>query len=339
MNNIKEVFPFFEQKNKIVIIPHKNPDADALGSSLALYQFLTKKGKEVRVLSPNRFPKFLGWLPYANDILIAEDKMEVAKKHISEAELIFCLDFNTLSRVDNLEELINKSNAIKVLIDHHQEPDKFDYIYSDTEIPATCQLIYHLFEMMREESSIDLDMATCLYAGLIADTGNFRFPSIKPSTHLVASKLLEKGVLPSFVYSNLYENTTTKKLQLLARMIDKMEFLQELNTTIIHLNRNDLLEFNFEKGDTEGFVNYGLMIDGCVLSVAFYEDLFKEDTIKISFRSKGNFDVNTFARKYFEGGGHINAAGGLSKLPMNETILKIKAILENYKGVLNLGYT
>jgi bifunctional oligoribonuclease and PAP phosphatase NrnA len=335
MNNIKEVFPLLDQKKRIVIIPHKNPDADALGSSLALYQFLQKKGNQVVVISPNYFPKFLNWLPHSQSIINAEINTELAKKHISDSEIIFCLDFNTLSRIDHLEESINESTAIKVLIDHHQEPDKFDYTYSDTEIPATCQLIYHLFEMMGEEPSVDIDIATCLYAGIIADTGNFRFPSVKPSTHLVASKLLEKGVSPSLVYSNLYETTTTEKLRLLAKMIDKMEYLQEIKTTIIHLNRNDLLEFNFEKGDTEGFVNYGLMIDGCVLSIAFFEDLHKENTVKISFRSKGNFDVNKFARKHFEGGGHINAAGGLSKLPMDETLQKIKTILENYKTALN----
>ncbi len=335
MNNIKNIFPLLQENKKIIIVPHKNPDADALGSALALYQFLKQKNHQVEVISPNNFPNFLNWLPFADVIINAEVDLTKANELISQAEIIFCLDFNTLSRVDNLEHQINESKALKILIDHHQEPDDFDFVYSDTQIPATCQLIYHFIEMIGEENTIDIDMATCIYAGIITDTGNFRFSSVKPSTHLVAAKLIEKGISQSLIYSNIYENTTLNKLKLIGRMIDKIEVLEEYNTSIIHLKKEDLLAFNFEKGDTEGFVNYGLMINKCIFSVAFFDDVNKENTVKISFRSKGNFDVNALARKYFNGGGHVNAAGGISNLSMEETILKFKIILEEYKEELN----
>ena len=337
MKPINDVFSLLYEKKNIIIVPHKNPDADALGSCLALSLFLQKKGHQTQIISPNIFPKFLHWLPDSNAILIAENQKNNLKEIFDQAEIIFCLDFNTLSRVEILEPYIKNSKATKVLIDHHLSPDEFEFVYSDTQIPATCQMIYHMIEMMGEESMIDKEIATCLYAGIIADTGNFRFSSVKPSTHIVASKLIEKGISSSEIYSNLYEDTSLEKLNLLAEMIHKIEYLDEYNTAIIHLTKEELLKFNYEKGDTEGFVNYGLMLNNCIFSIALFEDLFQENTIKISFRSKGNFDTNTFARNHFEGGGHLNASGGISKIPMKETIKKIKTILAQYKNELQLN--
>lgn len=334
-NNIENSFHLLKEKKKIVIIPHKNPDADALGSSLAWYKFLLKKGHTVKVISPNLYPKFLSWLPFSNEILIAESNIESAKKYIESAEIIFCLDFNTLSRVDELENLINSNKGIKILVDHHQDPDDFDYVYSDTQIPATSQLIYHLIEMLGDESLIDHEIATCLYAGIIADTGNFRFPSVKSSTHQVASKLIEKGVSPSKIYTSLFENTSIHRLKLLSQFLSEIKYFDKYKCAVSNLSKTELLKFDYEKGDTEGFVNYGLMIDGCVLSISLFEDIYKDNTIKISFRSRGDFNVNDFAKNHFNGGGHINAAGGVSNLSMNETLSKISCLLDIYKNELN----
>ncbi len=333
MNPINGIFPLLTAEKSIIIIPHKNPDADAIGSTLALFNFFKKIGLNATVVSPNLFPKFLNWLPNADKIIIAENNIDSTSEIIKKADIIFCLDFNTLSRIDILENCVKESTAIKVLIDHHQEPSEFDFLYSDTEIPATSQLVYHFIELMDKEDLIDKEIATCIYAGIISDTGSFRFSSVKPSTHKIVAKLLKKGISHSTIHDNLYDNNTIDKLKLLARTIDLMDELKEFRTCIIHLNKDDLLKFNYQKGDTEGFVNYGLMLENCVFSVALFEDLHK-NLVKISFRSKGNFDVNAFARKHFDGGGHINAAGGISKENMVDTIQKLKNILVNYKSLL-----
>lgn len=318
---------------KIVIFPHRNPDGDAIGSTLGLQHFLEKKGHQVVVIAPNDFPKFLKWLPKAKEILIAEYQLTKAKRLIEQADLLFCLDFNALHRLGNeLPVLIEATKVPKILIDHHQQPDVFDYMYSDTGMPATCQMVYHFIEQMDEVEKIDLDIAQCLYTGILTDTGGFRF-STKESTHLVAAALVAKGVSPAEISTRILDAQSEGRLKILAEVLSEMEVLTKYKTSILRVTRKQLNENSYQKGDTEGFVNYGLNIEGQVLSVFFIEDT-QHDYVKMSFRSKGNFDVNQLARKHFNGGGHVNAAGGRSDEDMKASIERFVGLLEEYKEEL-----
>lgn len=324
---ISDIKKLLTPEKNIVIITHHNPDGDAIGSSLGLKNFLKNKGIEATVLVPNDFPKFLKWMPNSKDIIISEYKRKNAGDAIYNADVIFCLDFNTASRVGILGDWLTKSWAKKILIDHHQQPDEFDFIYSDTEIPATCQMIYQFIEALGEESFIDKEVAECLYTGIMTDTGGFRYRSTSALTHEIAGKLISKGANPAFISSNTWDTNSISRLHLLALVLGRIETVQDGEVAIMTLKREELKSLGYQKGDTEGFVNYGLSIKGAKVSAFFMEDLF-EDFIKISFRSKEETDVNQFSRKYFNGGGHINAAGGRYDDTLENTIDRFKKILE-----------
>lgn len=309
-------------ENKIVILTHYNPDGDAIGSSLGLKHYLAAKGISAEVVVPNDFPKFLKWMPEAKKNIIAEYKRKVAADLVFEADVIFCLDFNSPSRIGILGEWLTKANAKKILIDHHQQPENFDFVYSDTIIPATCQMIYHFIEAMGDENLVNKEVADCLYTGIMTDTGGFRFRSTSATTHRIVANLIEKGADPALITSNTWDTNTITRLQLLALILGRIEVVNE-TVAVLYLTRNELKEYGFQKGDTEGFVNYGLSILGVKMAAFFMEDLY-EDFIKISFRSKDAIDVNQFSRKYFNGGGHINAAGGKSYENLQETIETFK---------------
>lgn len=310
----------------IVIITHHNPDGDAVGSSLGLKKFLKNKGIEATVLVPNDFPKFLKWMPNSKEIIISEYKRKKAGEAIYKADVIFCLDFNAASRIGILGDWFTKSWAKKILIDHHQQPENFDFVYSDTSVPATCQMIYHFIEALDEVNLIDKDVAECLYTGIMTDTGGFRFRSTSAETHRITGNLIEKGADPAMISSNTWDTNTISRLHLLALVLGRIETVQDGEVAILWLKREELQNLGFQKGDTEGFVNYGLSIKGTKVSAFFMEDLY-EDFIKISFRSKDATDVNQFSRKYFNGGGHINAAGGRCDKTLEQTILEFKEII------------
>lgn len=312
---------------KIVIITHYNPDGDAVGSSLGLKHYLHAKGIEAEVVVPNDFPKFLKWMPDAKKNIVAEYKRKVAFDLINEAEVIFCLDFNSPSRIGILGDWLVNARAKKILIDHHQQPEPFDFVYSDTIIPATCQMIYHFIEAMNDEHLVNKDIAECLYTGIMTDTGGFRFRSTSADTHRIIANLIEKGADPSVITSNTWDTNTVSRLHLLALILGRIEVVNDGKVAVLYLTRNELKEYGFQKGDTEGFVNYGLSIVGVRMAAFFMEDLY-DDFIKISFRSKDDVDVNQFSRKYFSGGGHINAAGGKSDEPLLDTIETFKKRLE-----------
>ncbi|MDV7699121.1 bifunctional oligoribonuclease/PAP phosphatase NrnA [Chryseobacterium soli] len=312
---------------KIVIITHYNPDGDAVGSSLGLKHYLHAKGIYAEVVVPNDFPKFLKWMPDAKKNIVAEYKRKVAFDLINEAEVIFCLDFNSPSRIGILGDWLVNARAKKILIDHHQQPEQFDFVYSDTIIPATCQMIYHFIEAMNDEHLVNKDIAECLYTGIMTDTGGFRFRSTSADTHRIIANLIEKGADPSVITSNTWDTNTVSRLHLLALILGRIEVVNDGKVAVLYLTRNELKEYGFQKGDTEGFVNYGLSIVGVRMAAFFMEDLY-EDFIKISFRSKDDVDVNQFSRKYFSGGGHINAAGGKSNEPLLDTIETFKKRLE-----------
>lgn len=327
-SEILDINQLLKPENKIVIITHYNPDGDAIGSSLGLKHFLKQKGLQADVIVPNDFPKFLKWMPEAKKIIIADYKRKQAGEAIYNADVIFILDFNASNRSGNLVgPWLEKARATKILIDHHQQPEDFDFVYSDTTIPATSQMVYHFIEALDDEKLVNQDIADCLYTGIMTDTGGFRFRSTSATTHRIIANLIEKGADPAMITSNTWDTNTVSRLHLLSLILSRIEVVKDGKVAILWLKRDELKEFGFQKGDTEGFVNYGLSIMGTQVSAFFMEDLY-EDFIKISFRSKEDVDVNQFSRKYFNGGGHINAAGGKYFKSIEDTIEDFKEKIE-----------
>lgn len=333
-SDISEIKQLLSKPKQIVIVPHKNPDGDAIGSSLALYHYLVAKKHKVSVIAPNDYPEFLKWIPGESNIIIHETNTNEANSLIKKANLIFTLDFNALHRTGDMEFPLAESSATKILIDHHQQPDDYaKYIYSDVSMCSTCQMIYHFIDMLDDKTSIDAKIATCLYVGIMTDTGSFRFASTTATTHRVIADLIDKGAVNADIHSNVYDNNSYDRLQLLGVALNNLKVVPELNTAFISLSQRELNKHNFTKGDTEGVVNYGLSIKGVKFAAIFIEHK-QESIIKISLRSKDNFDVNEFAREHFNGGGHINAAGGKSSLSLSETIAKFVSLLPHYAKAL-----
>ncbi|MDT0687470.1 DHH family phosphoesterase [Autumnicola psychrophila] len=334
--NILEITAELSRANNIVIVPHKGPDGDAMGSTLALWHFLKEKGHNAHVIAPNDYPHFLKWLPGNEEVIIYESNQEKSNKLIAEAEIIFTLDFNVLSRSGLMVEQLEQSQATFIMIDHHQEPAEYaDYTYSDASMSSTCQMVYHFIEKLMAVKKITPEIATCLYTGIMTDTGSFRFSSTSSDTHRVVADLIEKGADNSTIHNNVFDTNSQNGLQLLGVALQNLKVNQELKTAYITLSQEELDKNNFKKGDTEGFVNYGLSLAGIVFAVIFIEHR-AENMIKISFRSKGDFSVNDFARKHFDGGGHINAAGGKSNLSLEETVVRFNQILPEYSKELSL---
>ena len=329
----KEFIQILNKPKKVVIIPHKNPDGDALGSTLALNFFLNKTGHQSHVVSPNEYPDFLNWLPGQEGILKHTTETDKAVELIKAADLIFTLDFNSLGRVEMLEPHINTSSAKKIMIDHHQEPSDYaDIMYSDSNIGSTCEMVYNLISHL-DAAQIDQKIATCLYTGIMTDTGSFRFPSTTPKTHHVIAELIDKGANHSEIHQNIYDTFTFDRLRLLGTALTNLKKIKELPVVYITISQEELNRNNFKKGDTEGFVNYGLSLVGISVAVIMIENE-QEQIIKMSFRSKGAFSVNDFARTYFNGGGHHNAAGGASKLSLSETESKFINSISKVKNLL-----
>lgn len=332
--NIQLAKKLLAEPSRIVIVSHQNPDGDAVGSSLGLSFYLKDKGHQVQVIMPNDLPDFLKWMPGAEGILIQEKNMDLGKEIISKADLIFTLDFNTLSRSGCLESLLKESSAKFIMIDHHQQPNDYAVItYSDVLMSSTSEMVYRFITSLESENPLTKEMATCIYTGILTDTGSFRFPSTSPETLRIAARLVEAGANNSQIYRNVFDTGTLSRIQLLGLALQKMVVLDDYKTAYITLTQKELDDHNFQKGDTEGFVNYGLSIGGIVMAAIFIENE-KENFVKISFRSKGSFSVNEFARNHFNGGGHNNAAGGRSHLPLKETINEFISILPRYKEKL-----
>lgn len=312
---------------KIAIIPHKSPDGDAMGSTLALYHFLQKENHHATVISPNDFPNFLAWLPSSENVLIFESNKEISTQTILDAEIVFTLDFNALHRTGEMEHVLNKVTVPMVMIDHHQKPDGYAiYTYSDTAFGSTCEMVYNFITFLGKKEAIDKTIATCIYTGITTDSGSFRFPSTTSKTHRIVADLIDIGINNSEIHNLLFDNNSYNRLQLLGRALQNMKVFPELKTSYISLSQKELDEFHYEKGDTEGVVNYGLTIKGIEFAAIFIEHR-DENIIKISFRSQGDFDVNQFAREHFNGGGHINAAGGKSYDTLENTIKKFEKII------------
>lgn len=315
---------------KIILLTHYNPDGDAIGSILSFQKYLTKKGYTSEIIIPNNFPKFLKFLPNTKKILIAEFQKKTAYIKIMSADIIFCLDFNNPLRVEKLNNVLIKSKAKKILIDHHENAkiNFFDYMYNQTSYPATCQIIYEIILYNKDFNLIDTEIATCIYTGIYTDTGGFRFKLTSSRTHAIIAQLLQFNIYSEKIISNILDQNSLNKFKLLAKMLNQIEILKKYETAILYLSKEDIKDYKFNKGDTDGFVNYGLSLLGINFSIFLIEDL-KNNLIKMSFRSKNNFDVSKFAEKYFNGGGHKQAAGGISKESMKDTIDRIKNILQD----------
>ena len=320
---------------KIVITTHVKPDADALGSSLGLANYLLKKGHEVTVITPSDYPYFLTWMK-GNDAVLDFSKDTDRKKalvKLEKAELIFCLDFSVLNRVNELGELIRQSKAFIVNIDHHQDPEDFaHYRLWSTQAAATCELVYELIVSLGDKKLIDKHIAACLYAGILTDTGGFRHPNTTKNVHLVVAELLEAGANATEIANFIYDSNSLNRLKFIGFAITKRLIVREdLQTAYFVISKKDLKKYQSQTGDTEGLVNYALSLDGVKLAALFSE---REDGVKISFRSSVDVAVNKFAAAHFGGGGHKNAAGGKSSLSLKKTVARFESLVQEYQEAL-----
>ncbi|MGB7392796.1 MAG: DHH family phosphoesterase [Pricia sp.] len=329
--DIQAVQQLLSEPQKIVIVPHKNPDGDAIGSTLALWHYLRNRGQEAAVIVPNDYPKFLKWMAGNDEILNFERENAQAKAKIEAASVIFTLDFNHLGRVGSMEKSLREASASFIMIDHHQEPSDYAKVmYSDVAMSSTCEMVYHFIEYLGDTDAITPEMAGCMYTGIMTDTGSFKFSATTATTHRVAAALIEKGAEGTEIHHKVFDTNTPGRLHLLGTALNNMVILEEFKTAYITLSQAELDAHAYQKGDTEGFVNYGLTLEGIIFAAIFIENK-EEGIIKISFRSVVDFSVNEFARKYFEGGGHNNAAGGKSEASMQETASRFELLLEDYK--------
>lgn len=321
-------------KPKVVITTHHKPDADALGSSLGLYNYLKKLGINANVVTPTDYGDFLKWMPGEKSVINFEENEVLSAELVANADLIFCLDFNALKRINNLGKLVEASSAEKILIDHHLEPEGFeDYRLWTTGASSTCELIFWFIELMGHVDLIDEEIASCLYAGIMTDTASFKHPSTTATTHRVAAMLLEKGAKSNRIYEAIYDNYSLNRTRFIGFCLnEKLQILKEFNTALIVVSADELKKFSIITGDSEGLVNYGLSISGVQLSVLIIDRTVAR---KMSFRSKDKFPTNEFARKYFNGGGHFNASGGESSDPIDFVEAKFKEAIKEYKHLLN----
>jgi bifunctional oligoribonuclease and PAP phosphatase NrnA len=335
MENIQALKSFLSEPRQVIVTTHHKPDADALGSSLGLAGYLTKKGHQVTVITPSDYPGFLAWMS-GNEKVVAFDKSreKQVRELIDKAEAIFCLDFSGLGRIYDMADMVRNAKARKVMIDHHLEPEAFaEFVQWDPASASTAQLVYKLISDLGDKKIIDASIASCLYAGLMTDTGGFRHNNTRHEEFLIASELVALGANPSKISKAIYDTNTLQRLRLMGFVLkDKLMVLEEFKTAYITLTEEELKGYGSQTGDTEGLVNYGLSIQGIKMAALIYK---RKEDVKLSFRSLGSFSVSELARKHFEGGGHKNAAGGQSTLSLDETLQKFLNILPTYKEQLN----
>lgn len=334
MQSISLFYPQLNTPSKAVITMHQKPDGDAMGSALGLYHFLIALGHQVQVISPTNWADFLDWMPGVDKVMDFEKNREKAKKVLDETDWLFCLDFNVLHRTKNLEKHLSEANCTKILIDHHEQPQEeaFDFGISNTSKSSTCEMVYDFIVESGHGSVLNLDMAESIYTGLMTDTGSFRFPATSASVHRAIAHLKDLGLKHTKVHEHLYDNFLENRLRFIGfALTNRMEVLYEYNTALMYIQHADLHRYDIRTGDTEGLVNYLLTIQGIQFGALVID---RDEERKWSFRSKGNFDVNTFARKHFEGGGHVNASGGRSSDSLEATVNKFKQVLKEYKNQL-----
>lgn len=329
INKLQELLNDLNQS--IVIITHTNPDGDAIGSALGWYAVLKNAGFiNLHVITPNEYPVYLHWMPNNKIVVNAAKNISLASELINESAIAFCLDFNGFSRTEQLETIIKNARAVKVMIDHHPQPeDGFDLVISETEASSTAELIYEVAEKLGYRALVNLDAAQCLYAGIVTDTGSFSYSCNNPRTYEITADLIRTGVNAAALQRLIYNKNKINRVRLLGYCLSqKLKVIKRHETAYISLSMADMKKYDYQEGDAEGFVNYALSIENIKLAVFFME---KDDHVKVSLRSIGNFDVNVFARKYFNGGGHVNASGGKSFETLPNTLKRFENIVK--KGV------
>ncbi len=334
MQLISEFYPLLKTPRNIVITMHQKPDGDAMGSTLGLYHFLNNSGHQVTVISPTNWADFLDWMPGVDKVLNFEAAKEKCLSILDKADILFCLDFNIFHRTKHLAPHLANAKAIKVLIDHHEQPDvaNFNYGISDTGKSSTCEMVYDFIMEAGGRDQLTQDIATCIYTGTMTDTGSFRFPATKASVHRMIAELKDTGFDHTAVHNHIYDNFMESRLRFIGfALLNRMEVLYEYNTAIMYIHQADLQKYHIKTGDTEGLVNYLLTIKGVRFGAIVID---RTEERKWSFRSKGGFDVNQFARNHFEGGGHANASGGRSDESVEKTVEKFKQVIQAYKTQL-----
>ena len=333
--NVDHVEKWFERADKIVIVSHVSPDGDAIGSSLGLWHFLNSQDKTVHVIVPNAFPDFLKWMPGAKEVIQYNRYKEFADKLIMEADLICCLDFNVLSRIDEMEEIVRVSPGRKMMVDHHLYPGDFARIViSHPQISSTSELVFRLICQLGNFSDITKEAAECIYTGMMTDTGGFTYNSNDREIYLIIGELLSKGIDKDEIYRNVFNTHSEGRLRLMGYVLyEKMQVFPLFNSALITLSREEQQKFQYKKGDTEGFVNMPLSMKDICFSVFLREDTEK-DMIKVSLRSVGTFPCNQVAAEFFNGGGHLNASGGEFYGPMEEAVALFKQALVKYEDLL-----
>ncbi|MFO7723435.1 MAG: bifunctional oligoribonuclease/PAP phosphatase NrnA [Bacteroidales bacterium] len=330
----QQIKKLVEKVSQVIIVSHENPDGDAIGSSLALGRFLQLLGKEVTIALPGPFPTYYQWMSGSDKIVYYAKDQEYITNVLIRSDTLFAVDISTLSRTGKMAETLSQFKGTRVLIDHHIHPchDEFDHVFSDVTVSSTSELIYHLIDMMGLTDKIDEQMAEALYVGIMTDTGSYSFNCNSPMTYDVTAQLVRKGILPDRIHKLVYDNNTENRIRLLGYALEKMVVLPEFHTAYIALDRDELLRNKSQIGDTEGIVNFALSIKGVVLA-AFFS--LRDGEIKISFRSKGRFSVNDFAKNHFNGGGHLNAAGGSFKGKIKDAVKAFVDTLPDYQKELS----
>jgi bifunctional oligoribonuclease and PAP phosphatase NrnA len=328
-SSITYLIKLLEEKSDVLITTHYNPDGDAIGSSLALYHFLSSRGIEAKVIIPNELPSFLQWMPGAKDAVIYSENPEFGNALIASADLIFCMDYNGLGRVKLFTDELRAANATRVIIDHHVQPEnEFDLIFSEIIVSSTSELLYQIIGEAGLADGITKEMAECLFVGIMTDTGSFSFACNRPETFEITARLIKTGLDVERVHRMVYDTYSESRMRLLGQCLgSNMKVLPELATAYIWLTKEDLAQFDYQQGDTEGFVNYALSIQNVAVAALFTE---RDDRIRVSLRSKGEFSVNELARAHFNGGGHRNAAGGDIFMNMPETLSWFESLLPAY---------
>ncbi len=326
---------WMERAEKIVIVSHVAPDGDAIGSSLGLWHFLNTQDKDVNIIVPNAFPDFLKWMPGSKDILLYDHYKEFADKLIAEADVICCLDFNAIHRIDAMADAVLASPARKILVDHHLNPEDFSrIIISHPEISSTSELIFRLICRMGYFSDITKEGAECIYTGMMTDTGGFSYKSKNREIYFIISELLSKGIDKDEIYRKVYNTYSESRLRLMGYVLSQMTVYPDYRAALISLTKKEQNRFDYIRGDSEGFVNIPLSIKNVVFSCFLREDTEKP-MIKVSLRSVGKFPCNKLAAEFFNGGGHLNASGGEFFGTMEEAKKVLEQALEKFKPLLN----
>lgn len=335
MQPVTEVYNLLQQKRKITVTMHQKPDGDAMGAALGLYHFLFSLGHDVYVISPTNWAKFLNWMPGCSSVKDFELNTEKCYSLLMASDMVFCLDFNALYRTKKMEKPLEEYRGLRILIDHHQQPEEEKFAYGTSNVlkSSTCEMVYDFIMQSPWAEKMNLDIAACLYTGIMTDTGSFRFSITSAQVHRIIAHFKDMGLKHSVIHDNIYDDFSENRLRFIGNaLLNRLEVLYEYNTALMAISKKDIAKYEIQTGDTEGLVNYLLTIEGMKLGALIIDRIEER---KWSFRSKGDFDVNEFARKHFEGGGHKNAAGGRSNENVELNVKRFKEILKQYENQLN----